>query len=44
MSSARSVLYMAERKGRRWAQPYLPRRRVASEVGEHSCEPVVDFV
>lgn len=46
MSSTMSILYMSDPKGRRHrrARAYLPRRRVASEVGKHSREPVVDFV
>lgn len=46
MSSATSILYMSDIKGKRHrrAKAYLPRRRVASEVSKHSREPVVDFI
>lgn len=46
MSSAMSMLYVSgiKDKRHRHAKAYLPRRRVASEVGKHSREPVVDFI
>lgn len=46
MSSATSIQYMSDIKGKRQTQDnaYLPRRRVASEVSKHSREPVVDFI
>lgn len=46
MSAALSVLYVSNTKARgtHGNKVYLPRCCIASEVGKHSREPIVDFI